>query len=37
MVGARFELGEAAIEGRSALRIRIEDLDRTVAELVEKK
>lgn len=37
MVGARFELGEQAVAGRSAVRIRIEDLDRTVAELVEKQ
>jgi hypothetical protein len=37
MVGARFELGESAVEGRTAVRIRIEDLDRTVAELVEKQ
>lgn len=37
MVGARFELGEQAVERRSAVRIRIEDLDRTVAELVEKQ
>jgi hypothetical protein len=37
MVGARFELGEQAIERRSAVRIQIEDLDRTVAELVEKQ
>jgi hypothetical protein len=37
MVGARFELGEQAVAQRSAVRIRIEDLDRTVAELVEKQ
>jgi hypothetical protein len=37
MVGARFELGEQAIAQRTAVRIRIEDLDRTVAELVEKQ
>jgi len=37
MVGARFELGEQAVEGRSAVRIRIADLDREVAELVEKQ
>jgi hypothetical protein len=37
MVGARFEMGEQAVAGRSAVRIRIEDLDRTVAELVEKQ
>lgn len=37
MVGARFELGEQAIERRTAVRIQIEDLDRTVAELVEKQ
>jgi hypothetical protein len=37
MVGARFELGEQAVAQRSAVHIRIEDLDRTVAELVEKQ
>ncbi len=37
MVGARFELGEQVVAQRSAVRIRIEDLDRTVAELVEKQ
>ena len=37
MVGARFELGESAIEARKAIRLQIEDMDGTVAELVEKK
>ena len=37
MVGARFELPERSMEGRSAVRIRIEDIDRTTVEMVEKK
>lgn len=37
MVGARFELGEPAIEARKDIRLQIEDMDGTVAELVEKK
>ena len=37
MVGARFELGEAAIEARKAIRLRIQDMDGTTVELVEKK
>jgi hypothetical protein len=37
MVGARFELGESAIEARKSIRLQIEDMDGTVAELVEKK
>ena len=37
MVGARFELPESAIEARKDIRLQIEDMDGTVAELVEKK
>jgi hypothetical protein len=37
MVGARFELGESAIEARKDIRLQIEDMDGTVAELIEKK
>ena len=37
MVGARFELSEAAIEGRKAVHLKFEELDRAVAELVEEK
>jgi hypothetical protein len=37
MVGARFELGESAIEARSAVHLKFEDLDRAVAELTEAK
>ena len=35
MAGARFELPEAAINARKAIRIRIEDVDGTAAELSE--
>jgi len=37
MVGARFELGEPAIEARSGIHLKFEDLDRAVAELTETK
>jgi hypothetical protein len=33
MAGARFELGEQAIDARKAIHLRIEDLDGTVVEL----
>lgn len=35
MAGARFELPEAAIDGRKAIRLRMEDIDGAVAELAE--
>jgi hypothetical protein len=37
MDGARFELGEAAIDGRKSIKLRIEDMDGTIAEITEKK
>lgn len=37
MIGARFELSEAGLEGRKDLRVHIEDLDGAVAELVESR
>jgi hypothetical protein len=37
MDGARFELGEAAIDARKSIKLRIEDMDGTIAEIVEKK
>jgi hypothetical protein len=37
MDGARFELGEAAIDARKSIKIRIEDMDGTIAEIIEKK
>ncbi len=37
MVGARFELPESAIEARKNIRVHIEDLDGTEADIVEKK
>jgi hypothetical protein len=37
MIGARFEMSEASIEGRKDLRVHIEDLDGAVAELVESR
>jgi hypothetical protein len=37
MDGARFELGEAAIDARKSIKIRIEDMDGTIAEIAEKK
>jgi hypothetical protein len=37
MIGARFELPESAIEARKNLRVHIEDLDGTEADIVEKK
>ncbi len=36
MAGARFELSESAIDARKSIRVRIEDLDGTVAEISEK-
>lgn len=36
MAGARFELSESEIDARKSLRLRIEDLDGTVAEIGEK-
>ena len=35
MVGARFDLPEAAIDARRGIRVRIEDMDGVVAELTE--
>jgi len=37
MDGARFELGETAIDARKSIKLRIEDMDGTMAEIVEKK
>ena len=37
MVGARFELGEAAIDARKDIHLQIEDMDGAVADLIEKK
>lgn len=37
MIGARFELSEIGIEGRKDLRVHIEDLDGTNADLVESR
>lgn len=37
MDGARFELGEAAIDARKSIKLRIEDMDGTIAEITEKK
>jgi len=37
MDGARFELGETAIDSRKSIRLRIQDMDGTIAEIVEKK
>jgi hypothetical protein len=37
MIGARFELSESAIEARKNIRVHIEDLDGTEADIVEKK
>jgi hypothetical protein len=37
MDGARFELSEAAIDARKSIKLRIEDMDGTIAEIVEKK
>lgn len=37
MDGARFELGESAIDARKLVKLRIEDMDGTIAEIVEKK
>jgi hypothetical protein len=36
MAGARFELSDSAIDARKSIRVRIEDLDGTVAEISEK-
>ena len=36
MVGARFELGEAAIDARKSIKLQIEDMDGAVAEITEK-
>jgi hypothetical protein len=36
MVGARFEMGESALDLRKAIRVTIEDMDGTVAEITEK-
>jgi hypothetical protein len=36
MVGARFELGEAAIDSRKSIKLRIQDMDGAVAEIGEK-
>jgi|SRR5580700_10987309 hypothetical protein len=37
MDGARFELGESAIDSRKSIKVRIQDMDGTIAEIVEKK
>ena len=37
MIGARFEMSEAAIEARKSIKVRIVDMDGTVAELGEAK
>ncbi|MGH9557727.1 MAG: hypothetical protein ACRD30_00705 [Bryobacteraceae bacterium] len=37
MFGARFEVGEAAIDARKGIRLRIEDMDGATAELSEAK
>src|SRR5271170_6383730 len=37
MDGARFELSEAAIDARKSIKIRIEDMGGTIAEITEKK
>ncbi len=36
MAGARFELADSAVDARKSIRVRIEDLDGTVAEISEK-
>jgi hypothetical protein len=36
MAGARFELADSAVDARKSIRVRIEDLDGTVAEIAEK-
>jgi hypothetical protein len=35
MVGARFEMSEAAVEARKSIRLKIEDMDGAVAELTD--
>jgi hypothetical protein len=37
MVAARFEVSEDKVESRKAVRIKIEDMDRTTVEMVEKR
>jgi hypothetical protein len=37
MVGVRFEMGEAAIEARKNLKLRIQDMDGAIAEITEKR
>ncbi|HML17097.1 MAG TPA: hypothetical protein VK419_08730 [Bryobacteraceae bacterium] len=37
MVGARFEMGESALDLRKAIHLTIEDLDGTIADITEKK
>jgi hypothetical protein len=36
MAGARFELNDSAVDARKSIRVRMEDLDGTVAEISEK-
>jgi hypothetical protein len=36
MVGARFELGESAIDTRKSIKLQIEDMDGAMAEIGEK-
>ena len=36
MAGARFELSDSAVDARKSIRVRMEDLDGTVAEISEK-
>jgi hypothetical protein len=37
MVGARFEMGEAALDLRKSIHLMIEDMDGTIADISEKK
>ena len=37
MVGARFEVPESQVEDRTAVRIIMEEMGRTVTEMVEKR
>lgn len=36
MAGARFELSDSAVDGRKSIRVHIEDVDGTVADLTDK-
>jgi hypothetical protein len=35
MAGARFEMSESAVNSRKSIRVRIEDVDGTAAEITE--